>query len=442
VKSTPPSRSRARSTDTTPATPPKAEPAAQNHQTASPGQAGRAWLLFADTAHAQQVQSELTAAGWQVEVQHTQLQHLLLQLHCEPTPPDVLVCGLRFDDGDAFRLMRLLTGDSRAPALFFSTRQSPAVLKSAVAMAAACKLRVAGWLERPAEAGSVAQALRDFPHGAPAHEVAPQPELSAAALRAMLTRYRLQAWLQPLLRLSSREVVGVEALMRGVDEDGSLVMPDRLLPALKLHGLLEEATLAMAHQTSTFLVECLEQGMPLSGAINVSLHSLSDPGFCNELSRMVHRSGLDPSWITLEITEQDAVADLPLVIENTARIRMLGFNLALDDFGTAYSSLLQLSQLPFSELKLDRSFIAGLDTDATKQVVAAACTGLARGLGLRVVAEGVETPAEWRAAQAAGCTDIQGYLLARPMRVDAMRQWLNALEALRLPAGDLPGGQS
>ena len=434
MKSSPSSRARAEAADARPAAPAPAP--------AAPDQARRAWLLMTDTAHAEQVASELAAAGWQVEAQHTQMQHLLLQLHCEPTPPDVVVCGLHFEDGDAFRLMRLLSGDARAPALLVSTRQPRSVLKSAMAMAAACKLRVAGGLERPVEPGSVAQALRGWRGGEPAPQPAPQMELSVAVLRSMLTRYRLQTWMQPLLRLSSREVVGVEALMRGVGEDGSPVMPAELLPALKLHGLLEEATLAMAHQLSSFLVECLEQGMPLSGSLNVSLHSLSDPGFCGELSRMVHRSGLDASWITLEIAEQDAVGDLPLVIENTARIRMLGFNLALDNFGTAYSSLLQLSQLPFSELKLDRALVAGMDADVTRQVVAGASASLARGLGMRVVASCVETAAEWRAAQAAGCTDVQGYLLARPMRVDAMRQWLHALDAMRLPPDRLPDTQA
>lgn len=437
MKSSSSSRARAETPDARPATL-KSQAAA----TAAAGQGRRAWLLMTDTAHADQVESELSAAGWLVEARHTQMQHLLLQLHCEPMAPDVVVCGLNFEDGDAFRLMRLLSGDARAPALFFSSRQPRAVLKSALAMAAACKLQVAGGLERPVEPGGVAQALRGWNGVEPAQQPAPQTDLSAAALRAMLTRYRLQAWMQPLLRLSSREVVGVEAFMRGVGEDGSPVMPAELLPALKLHGLLEEATLAMAHQLSSFLVECLEQGMPLSGSLNVSLHSLSDPGFCGELSRMVHRSGLDASWITLEIAERDAVGDLPLVIENTARIRMLGFNLALDNFGTAYSSLLQLSQLPFSELKLDRALVADMDADLTKQVVAGASASLARGLGMRVVASCVETAAELRAAQAAGCTDVQGHLLARPMRVEAMRQWLHGLDAMRLPPGSLPDTQA
>jgi hypothetical protein len=271
-------------------------------KTTAAGPAGRAWLLIADVPYADQLQAELAAEGWQVELRLTHMQHLLLHLHCEPAPPDVLVCGLRFDDGDAFRLMRLLAGDPRAPALFFSSRQQRSVLKSAQSMAAACKLQVAGLAERPVEPGYVAAALREYRRSVPAQAPVAPPELTAEELRGMLAQGRIQAWMQPQLRLSSGEVVGVETLMRGVGEDGSLLMPDRLLPAFKRHGLLDAATLAMVRQTSAFLVGCLEDGMPLSGSINASLHSLSDPGFCDLLSQAVRASGLDPSWITIEIT--------------------------------------------------------------------------------------------------------------------------------------------
>jgi EAL domain-containing protein (putative c-di-GMP-specific phosphodiesterase class I) len=180
--------------------------------------------------------------------------------------------------------------------------------------------------------------------------------------------------------------------------------------------------------------------MPLSGSINASLHSRSDPGCCDLLLQAVRASGLDPSWFTIEITENDAAADQPTVIENTSRIRLLGFNLSIDDFGTAYSSLLQLSQLPFSELKIDRSFVSAIDSDPTKRVIVSSCATLARGLGLSVVAEGVETPAELAAVREAGCTEIQGYLLARPMSQSAMRKWLQGLDELKPALDGMPQG--
>ncbi|WP_298234406.1 EAL domain-containing protein [uncultured Azohydromonas sp.] len=397
---------------------------------------GRAWLLSNDTAHVAQVETELGAEGWRVDLRLRSLQHLLLHLHCEAAPPDVLVCGLHFDDGDAFALMRLLTHDPRAPALFLVLQpQQRVVLKSALAMAGACNLRVAGYAERPLTAGQIAQALRPYRVAVPARAPVPAPELTAEALRSMLQHDRLQAWLQPQLHLDSREVVGVEAILHGVAEDGTPLPPARLQPALKRHGLLEAATLALVRQTCGFLADCVRDGQPLSGSIKASMHSLSDPDFCIELQRIVQDSKVDPASITIEISESDAAADLPTVIENTARCRLLGFNLSITDFGTAYSSLMQLAQLPLSELKFDRSLVTNIDADVTRRTIVASCAGLARGLGLRVVADGVETATELRALQAAGCTEVQGHLLAHPMPTDAMRQWLHGLDRLRVPLG-------
>lgn len=397
---------------------------------------GCAWLLGNDADHAAQIETELGAEGWRVDLRLRSLQHLLLHLHCEASPPDVLVCGLHFDDGDAFALMRLLTHDPRAPALFLVLQQQQrVVLKSALAMAGACNLRVAGCAERPLAAGQIAQALRPYRLAVPSRAPAAPPELTAEALRSMLKQDRLQAWLQPQLHLDSREVVGVEATLHGVAEDGTPLPPARLLPALKRHGLMEAATLALVRQTCGFLADNVREGVPLSGSIKASMHSLSDPDFCIELQRIVRESKVDPAWITIEISESDAAADLPTVIENTARCRLLGFNLSIADFGTAYSSLMQLAQLPLSELKFDRSLVTNIDADTTRRTIVASCAGLARGLGLRVVADGVETAAELRALQAAGCTEVQGSLLTLPMSMEAMRQWLRGLDGLRVPLG-------
>lgn len=410
--------------------------AAAHPKPAAAARPGRAWLLSNDTAHVTQIETELGVEGWRVDLRLGSLQHLLLHLHCEAAPPDVLVCGLHFDDGDAFALMRLLMHDPRAPALFLVLlQQQRVVLKSVLAMAGACNLKVAGCAERPLAAGQVAQALRPYRHALPARAPAGPPELPAEALRTMLQHDRLRAWLQPQLRLDSREVVGVEAILHGVAEDGSPLPPARLLPALKRHGLLEAATLALVRQTCGFLADSVQEGLPLSASVKASMHSLSDPDFCIELQRIVRDSKIDPAWITIEISESDAAADLPTVIANTARCRLLGFNLSIAGFGTAYSSLTQLAQLPLSELKFDRSLVTNIDTDATRRTIVASCAGLARGLGLRVVADGVETAAELRALQTAGCTEVQGNLLTQPLSMDAMRQWLRGLDGLHVPPG-------
>ena len=126
------------------------------------------------------------------------------------------------------------------------------------------------------------------------------------------------------------------------------------------------------------------------------------------------------------------MADLATVIENTARIRMLGFNLSIDDFGTAYSSLMQLSQIPFSELKIERNFVAGIAGDPVRQAIVRSCAELGAALGLHVVAEGVETRDEMACVQRLGCSHVQGYLASRPLPAQVALQWLRELPQGRL----------
>lgn len=396
----------------------------------------RVWLLGSDPLHAAQLEAGAMPEGWQMELRLHSLQHLLLHLHCEVTAPDVLVCGLRFDDGDAFRLMRLLANDPRAPALLF-VLQAPqrVVRKSVLAMAQACGLRVAGCVEQPQHPEQLFQLLQAYRQALPERAPAAPQELTAAEVRTMLQAGRLYAWVQPQVQLDSREVVGVEAMVRGVDEDGTPLPQEQIMAALRRHDLLDTATLQHARQLCDFLAECQQDGLTLQGSLGVSIHSLSNPDFCAELQRLVRQAQLDPARITLQISESDAAGDLATVTENSARCRLMGFNLCVADFGTAHSSLVQLSQLPLTALKFARALVAHLEADATRRTIVASCAGLARGLGLRVGADGVDSTPELRALQAAGCTEVQGALLGRPMSMEAMRQWLLGLNGRRVPLG-------
>nr|MDH4390721.1 EAL domain-containing protein [Aquabacterium sp.] len=343
----------------------------------------------------------------------------------------VLVMALELDDGDGLQLIRLLGQVRRSPAVFVLSHQQRAVIRAALRLADTCGVPIAGSAEAPLPAAQVVQQLAAWwstaqhaaPRQAPGARQA-EPPLCEHALRQLLDSGGLQAWFQPQLRLDTREIVGVEALMRARDTQGRLITPDRLLPGLMAHGLMAAATLEMLRQTAAFTATCIGQGLAISASVNASLRSMSDLAFCRQLPAIVAQAGLDPCWITIEVTESDTTDDLAEVIENTARIRMLGFNLAIDDFGVAYSSLSQLSSIPFSELKIDRAFVQGLHLDATRRGIVQGCATLGRLLRLEVVAEGVETDEELAAVVAAGCTRVQGYLVARPMPAPDMRDWL------------------
>ncbi len=390
------------------------------------------WVVMGSLVQAAPLAAMLTAAGWQVGHVSVDVAQVLQALEAAPTPPDVLLMALEFEDGDGLQLIRLLGRARRAPAVFVLSHQQRAVIRAALRLAEACGVRIAGSAEQPVPAADVVQQLAAwwaaFRHAAPTRPPGAVPQgapLDGPALCQLLADGGLQAWFQPQLRLDTREIVGVEALMRAQDAQGHLIMPDRLLPGLAAHGLMEAATLEILRQTAAFTAGCIGQGLAISASVNASLRSMSDLAFCRQLPQVVAQAGLDPCWITIEVTESDTTDDLAEVIENTARIRMLGFNLAIDDFGVAYSSLSQLSFIPFSELKIDRAFVQGLHLDATRRGIVQGCATLGRLLRLEVVAEGVETVEELAAVAAAGCTRVQGYLVARPMPAPAMRDWLD-----------------
>ncbi|MFG5410505.1 EAL domain-containing protein [Piscinibacter sakaiensis] len=366
-----------------------------------------AWIAISDAPMVRDVAHELMRRGWRIGLATTHLDAVfqaLGEVARGQRHPQLLVGGLRSVDGDAFRLIRGLAELPHPPALLLITRQQRAVLRAAESLARVLRLPAAEGCELPCETPRIAD--------------------RAEAVVARVEAGRIVPYLQPKARLGTREITGFEALMRAVDDDGTLVTPDRLIEPLAQLGLLAPATLQMAGHTLAFVADCLGEGVAVSASLNVSLSLMADTAFCTRLLQLVQDSGVDPSWITLEITETEAMSDLATVIEQTGRIRMYGFGLSIDDFGTAYSSFFQLSQIPFSELKLERSFVHGVEHDPVRRAIVRACAELGRALGLHVVAEGVETPAELEIVRALGCSEIQGYLLARPMPAAQARQWL------------------
>lgn len=241
----------------------------------------------------------------------------------------------------------------------------------------------------------------------------------ADALRAAYGLGQLAIHYQPLFRLGG-ELVGMEALLRWVHPELGAVAPIEFIPLLEQsreivpigRWVLEES----AHQCRQWQ----EQGRPaLTMSVNVSAPQLQDPGFCDDVQSALVHSGLAPECLILEVTESVLVADGGRIGVTMQQVRDLGVHLALDGFGTGFSSLLYLKGLPIDRLKVDRSFVAGLGDSDQDPTIISTVVDLAHKLGLWVVALGVETEAELHAVGAMGCDEAQGFLLGRPGPADA-----------------------
>jgi diguanylate cyclase (GGDEF)-like protein/PAS domain S-box-containing protein len=244
-------------------------------------------------------------------------------------------------------------------------------------------------------------------------------------LRSGIERDELRLFVQPVVDLISNQVVGGEALVRWQHPTRGLLLPAAFITLAEetgLIGCLGSWVLREACRSVQRL-----RGVPGHEAttlsVNVSVHQLRRDG-CDEIARVLEEEHVDPSAITLEITESALMEDVTFFAEVLDRLKALGVNLSVDDFGTGYSSLGYLREFPVDVLKIDRSFVDGLGHQDQDEAVVAAIMSLARTLNLSVVAEGVEEPKQAERLRRLGCPFAQGYLFAKPMPADEFHRHL------------------
>jgi EAL domain-containing protein (putative c-di-GMP-specific phosphodiesterase class I) len=167
-----------------------------------------------------------------------------------------------------------------------------------------------------------------------------------------------------------------------------------------------------------------EAGHDVKMSVNVSIKSLADVTFADQITNIVRGEGVEPQWMVVEITESAATTSLGTALENLARLRMKGFGLSIDDYGTGYSSLEQLIRIPFTELKIDQSFVAHAARRESAMVILESSLDMAKRLKLCAVAEGVETQENWDLLAKLGCDIAQGYYVSRPVEAAAFLEFL------------------
>jgi EAL domain-containing protein (putative c-di-GMP-specific phosphodiesterase class I)/ActR/RegA family two-component response regulator len=246
-----------------------------------------------------------------------------------------------------------------------------------------------------------------------------------ATLRAALARDELLLYYQPKIDVVSGAVVGLEALVRWLHPERGLVLPDAFLPVIEENGLVEPLTDAVMQLATAQLAKW---GGAYTGrvALKLSNRGLSDLSFPDRVAQQCSSVGVAPERIELELTESCAMADPALAMDILGRLRLKGFSLSLDDFGTGFSSLSHLARLPFSEIKIDKSFVIDCATSHEAPVIIRSIVDLAHNLNLRAVADGVEHLAAREMLAEFGCDLAQGRHIAEPMPADCVLGWLDA----------------
>jgi diguanylate cyclase (GGDEF)-like protein len=251
-----------------------------------------------------------------------------------------------------------------------------------------------------------------------------QADLSIAReLRQAVARNELQLVYQPKVEAVALQVTAVEALLRWQHPTLGHVSPGVFIPIAERFGLIDTIGNWVMDQALTQAAQWREQGLNMRVAINVSPRQMRSEAFAARLEQRLAQHGLPPSRFTCEITESVATEGTEHARRAFARLRQIGVHISVDDFGTGYSNLSSLCRMPVRELKLDRSFVDEIAHRAEARDLVKAVVDMAHALGLRVIAEGIETPQQRDMALAAGCDELQGYLFAKPMSARAIEIW-------------------
>jgi diguanylate cyclase (GGDEF)-like protein len=259
-------------------------------------------------------------------------------------------------------------------------------------------------------------------------------------LRVAAVDEQMQAWFQPKIHLGTNTVVGVEALVRWDHPDQGVLDADRFVGLAEQTDLIHTITDRMLTAALAAARTWRRRGWTLGVAVNVSARSLLDELLADRIARHLHHHDVPAGLLTVEITETSVMADVSRALVTLERLSDLGVELSVDDYGTGYSSLAYLRRLPVRELKIDRGFIANVLTDDHDEVIVRSTIDLGRHLGLRVVAEGVETDRIAGRLRQLGCDLGQGTGFAAPMPISELERWL--VTGPYLVQGDDRGGDA
>ncbi len=349
----------------------------------------------------------------------------LVELGRQEHPADVVLVDLDLPHMDGIEFIGHVARERLANAVVVLTALDPSLLNTVRLMARASGMRVLGTVEKPLTQAKLSEVIDLYFTADLLADEDPAPDIDAGLLAEALANDAFEAWFMPQVALSSGFVTGVEALARW-SLNGRPVPPVRFIPELERSSLIDALTERILAQACRWLSRWREAGMKLDVSVNVSMHNLADTAAADRYEAIVQAAGVDPHDVTLEITESAMMHEAAQVLNVLARLRLKGFGLSVDDFGTGWSSLAQLAQLPVTELKIDRGFINGA-ADGRNRAVVEASLDLGRKLKLVTVAEGVRSVDEWQMLAELGCSRAQGELIGMAVPGDqldaAIEKW-------------------
>jgi EAL domain-containing protein (putative c-di-GMP-specific phosphodiesterase class I)/FixJ family two-component response regulator len=347
---------------------------------------------------------------------------------------EAIILDLEMPGMDGVQVLHELVRLQLDPAIVVASSRESVLLNVVESMGKSLGLRLLGVLQKPISLEQLAGSLgrysaimqRDERENAELHN---GPELTEEDVQLALQRGEFISFFQPKVALYDGRLCGVEALIRWQHPTHGLLPPSAFIGLVEAGKYISPVTLHMLEMSLRYCKVWHEAGLALSFSINVSAHSLADSKLADAIIDRVAASGIAPGFVILEITESAIMTDLSITLGTLARLRLKGFGLSIDDYGTGFSCMLQLSRVPCTELKIDRAFVNGASNKQHLRIMLESALDIARKLNLKVVAEGMETREDWQLLRDLECGEAQGYFVAKPMPGEGLLPWWRANQA-------------